>query len=80
MTNKLIEICDAKREEVARRKAVTSLATLQERAVAQTPSSSAIYCCHTSNRRTQRNTCSIISSMARCAPKHWPASKGITVQ
>lgn len=37
MTNKLIEICDAKREEVARRKAATSLATLQERAVAQTP-------------------------------------------
>ncbi|MGE4411528.1 MAG: indole-3-glycerol phosphate synthase TrpC [Sphingobium sp.] len=37
MTNKLIEICDAKREEVAGRKSVTSLSTLQERAAAQTP-------------------------------------------
>lgn len=37
MTNKLIEICDTKRKEVAARKAGTSIATLQERAAAQTP-------------------------------------------
>jgi len=37
MTNKLIEICDAKRKEVAVRKAGISLASLQDRAAAQTP-------------------------------------------
>ncbi|EQA99290.1 indole-3-glycerol-phosphate synthase [Sphingobium quisquiliarum P25] len=37
MTNKLIEICDTKREEVARRKAATSVASLQDRAAGQTP-------------------------------------------
>ncbi len=37
MTNKLIEICNSKYEEVATRKAATSIATLQERATAQTP-------------------------------------------
>ncbi|MFK4793874.1 indole-3-glycerol phosphate synthase TrpC [Sphingobium sp. ZW T5_29] len=37
MTNKLIEICDTKREEVARRKAVTTVADLQSRATEQTP-------------------------------------------
>jgi len=37
MTNKLIEICDTKRKEVAARKAGTSIAALQDRAAAQTP-------------------------------------------
>jgi len=37
MTNKLIEICNSKYAEVATRKAATSIATLQERAAAQTP-------------------------------------------
>lgn len=37
MTNKLIEICDVKRGEVARRKAATSIASLQTRAAEQTP-------------------------------------------
>jgi indole-3-glycerol phosphate synthase len=37
MTNKLIEICDVKREDVARRKAASSVATLHARAAAQTP-------------------------------------------
>jgi len=37
MANKLDEICATKREEVAARKAATSLAALQERAAAQTP-------------------------------------------
>ena len=37
MTNKLIEICDVKRAEVARRKAATSIASLQTRAAEQTP-------------------------------------------
>ena len=37
MTNKLIEICDVKRQEVARRKAATSIASLQTRAAEQTP-------------------------------------------
>lgn len=37
MTNKLIEICDVKREHVARRKLQVSLAELNERAAAQTP-------------------------------------------
>ncbi|WP_062733091.1 indole-3-glycerol phosphate synthase TrpC [Sphingobium abikonense] len=37
MTNKLIEICDVKRQEVARRKATTSIASLQARAAEQTP-------------------------------------------
>ena len=37
MTNKLIEICDFKREDVARRKAATSIAALHARASEQTP-------------------------------------------
>lgn len=37
MTNKLIEICDFKREDVARRKAATSLSSLHARASEQTP-------------------------------------------
>ncbi|WP_370176445.1 indole-3-glycerol phosphate synthase TrpC [Sphingobium abikonense] len=37
MTNKLIEICDVKRQGVARRKATTSIASLQARAAVQTP-------------------------------------------
>lgn len=37
MTNKLIEICDTKRGEVAARKASVSLSELQARAMAQTP-------------------------------------------
>ena len=37
MTNKLIEICDVKRQEVARRKAAISIASLQARAAVQTP-------------------------------------------
>ena len=37
MTNKLIEICDTKREEVARRRAATTVATLHARAAEQTP-------------------------------------------
>lgn len=37
MTNKLIEICNTKYGEVAERKAVTSLSTLQQRAAGQTP-------------------------------------------
>lgn len=37
MTNKLTEICDTKRTEVAARKASTSLADLQARAATQTP-------------------------------------------
>ena len=37
MTNKLIEICGVKREDVARRKAASSVATLHARAAAQTP-------------------------------------------
>ena len=36
MTNKLIEICDTKRAEVARRKAATPLADIEARAAAQT--------------------------------------------
>lgn len=35
--NKLIEICDFKREDVARRKSATSVAALQARAAGQTP-------------------------------------------
>jgi indole-3-glycerol phosphate synthase len=35
MTNKLIEICDVKRKEVARRKAVTTIASLHARAAEQ---------------------------------------------
>ncbi|MFY9350682.1 MAG: indole-3-glycerol phosphate synthase TrpC [Sphingobium sp.] len=35
--NKLTEICDYKREDVARRKAATSIADLQDRAAGQTP-------------------------------------------
>ena len=37
MTNKLIEICDVKREEVARRKKATPLSSLHDRAAGQTP-------------------------------------------
>jgi indole-3-glycerol phosphate synthase len=37
MTNKLIEICDVKREEVARRKAAITVSTLHARAAEQTP-------------------------------------------
>ena len=37
MTNKLIEICDVKREEVARRKAAITVSTLHARASEQTP-------------------------------------------
>ncbi len=37
MTNKLIEICDTKRAEVAHRKAATPLSELQARAAGQTP-------------------------------------------
>ncbi|MCP1472112.1 indole-3-glycerol phosphate synthase [Sphingobium sp. OAS761] len=37
MTNKLIEICDYKRQDVARRKAATDIATLRSRAAGQTP-------------------------------------------
>lgn len=37
MTNKLIEICDTKRGEVTARKAATSLAELEARALGQTP-------------------------------------------
>jgi indole-3-glycerol phosphate synthase len=37
MTNKLIEICDYKREDVARRKAATSVVALHARASEQTP-------------------------------------------
>ncbi|MDE0947776.1 MAG: indole-3-glycerol phosphate synthase TrpC, partial [Sphingobium sp.] len=37
MTNKLIEICDFKREDVARRKAATSIPALHARASEQTP-------------------------------------------
>lgn len=37
LKNKLIEICATKRDEVARRKAVTSVAALQSRAAGQTP-------------------------------------------
>jgi indole-3-glycerol phosphate synthase len=37
MTNKLIEICDTKREEVARRKAAVTVSTLHARAAEQTP-------------------------------------------
>jgi len=37
MTNKLIEICDFKREDVARRKAATTVASLHARASEQTP-------------------------------------------
>jgi len=37
MTNKLIEICETKRGEVAARKAATSIATLQAQAATQTP-------------------------------------------
>lgn len=37
MTNKLIEICDFKREDVARRKAATTIASLHARASEQTP-------------------------------------------
>ncbi|EQB34113.1 indole-3-glycerol phosphate synthase TrpC [Sphingobium ummariense] len=37
MTNKLIEICDTKREEVARRRAATTVATLHARAAERTP-------------------------------------------
>jgi len=37
MTNKLIEICNTKYDEVAQRKAATSLADLQVRAAGQTP-------------------------------------------
>ena len=37
MTNKLIEICNTKYEEVAARKAATSITELQARAAAQTP-------------------------------------------
>ena len=37
MTNKLIEICDFKREDVARRKTITSLSSLHARASEQTP-------------------------------------------
>jgi indole-3-glycerol phosphate synthase len=37
MTNKLTEICDAKRVEVVRRKAATTVSTLHARAAEQTP-------------------------------------------
>ena len=37
MTNKLIEICDKKREEVARRKAAMTVSSLHARAAEQTP-------------------------------------------
>lgn len=37
MTNKLIEICETKRSEVAQRKAATPLSDLQARAAGQTP-------------------------------------------
>ncbi|WP_150290313.1 indole-3-glycerol phosphate synthase TrpC [Sphingobium estronivorans] len=37
MTNKLIEICDVKKEEVARRKAAITVSTLHARAAEQTP-------------------------------------------
>lgn len=37
MTNKLIEICDYKREEVARRRAATTVSALHARAAEQTP-------------------------------------------
>lgn len=37
MSNKLIEICETKRSEVARRKAATPLSDLQARAAGQTP-------------------------------------------
>ncbi|WP_327753519.1 indole-3-glycerol phosphate synthase TrpC [Sphingobium sp. SJ10-10] len=37
MTNKLIEICDVKRDEVARRKAAITVSTLHARAAEQTP-------------------------------------------
>ena len=37
MTNKLIEICDTTREEVARRRAATTVSTLHARAAEQTP-------------------------------------------
>jgi indole-3-glycerol phosphate synthase len=37
MTNKLTEICDTKRGEVAQRKSATPISTLMERAAAQTP-------------------------------------------
>jgi indole-3-glycerol phosphate synthase len=37
MTNKLIEICDFKREDVARRRAATTVASLHARASEQTP-------------------------------------------
>ena len=37
MTNKLLEICDTKREEVTRRKVATTVASLQDRAAGQTP-------------------------------------------
>jgi len=37
MTNKLTEICDAKRVEVVRRKAATAVSTLHARATEQTP-------------------------------------------
>lgn len=37
MTNKLIEICDTKREEVARRKAAITVSSLHARAAEQTP-------------------------------------------
>ena len=37
MTNKLIEICDTKREEVARRKTAITVSTLHARASEQTP-------------------------------------------
>ena len=37
MTNKLIEICDFKREDVARRRAATTVSTLHARASEQTP-------------------------------------------
>jgi indole-3-glycerol phosphate synthase len=37
MTNKLIEICDTKRKDVARRKAAITVSTLHARAAEQTP-------------------------------------------
>ncbi len=37
MTNKLIEICDFKREDVVRRRAATTIASLHARAAEQTP-------------------------------------------
>lgn len=37
MTNRLIEICDTKRGEVARRKAATTISALHDRAAEQTP-------------------------------------------